>query len=286
MSLHINLLKNERMIAVDVALSFLTFFQTVLRAESIKGYVSGDVAIFEMEVKDNQKIRQISQDIKLRLDNDIDIISTNIDFNFSIGEVLGCVSVKNSFDSKIFGDIEVDVFPSKCSVRRVETFFDLLSAGILTPEQLDNFFSFHKQVLRQAYIDLNEEGADNPLDVLYEYSSQGRVFFMNILKVVELLSEEDERFIELYNKIRTSDKNYVSSRLWNDSKIKEYAFELANQHNVVAAEGSFKLHAEDKEQLKKFYENMVDNILNPIFMDIPSIDEKISQVALSISSKN
>jgi len=102
------------------------------------------------------------------------------------------------------------------------------------------------------------------------------------MRVLEELSEENEKYEELYNKARGSDKNFLASRLWQNQGIRDHAFSLAEGSGVVAQEGSLKLYAKNKEDVKKFYEMMIDRIIQPIFKDIPSVEERISNVSKSL----
>ena len=276
MSMHINLVKSERKLldSLDLALSFFAFFN--LFVNKIKMKESGEV-IYEEELKELNRT-----DIINKINSVKDIGLLNIEFLFAMKNILGYLNINNHFDSKIFGDIEVDIFPDKIGNSNMNKFFDLLRYKTINKEDLDKFFFNHKQILSKAYIDINEEGENNPFDGLYEYGTTGYVFFIKLLKAVELLSEEDKEFLELYTKIRGSDKNYVSSVLWHNEKIRNYAFRIANENNIVAQEGSFKLYADDVEDLKKSYKEMAEKILNPIFLDIPSIEEQVNKVSTNL----
>ena len=177
--MHINLVKSERKLldSLDLALSFFAFFN--LFVNKIRMKESGEV-IYEEELKELNKTEIIN-----KINSVKDIGSLNVEFLFSMKNILGYLNINNHFDSKIFGDIEVDIFPDKIGNSNMNKFFDLLRYKTINKEDLDKFFFNHKQILSKAYIDVNEEGEDNPFDGLYEYSTTGYVFFIKLLKAVE-----------------------------------------------------------------------------------------------------
>ena len=277
MSLHINFIKSENKYKqLELALAFISFFNLIVNKLKMK--VSGEV-IYEEQLEgiDKNKI------IKL-IDSNIDNIrELHIQFLFNINSCMGYLNINNNYDSKIFGDIEADIFPDKISDSNINKFFDLLRHNMIDKENLDKFFTNHKQILSKAYIDISEEGEDNPFDSLYEYGTSGYTFFMKLFKAVELLSEEDQSFLDLYTKLRSNDKNYFSSLLWHDDKIRDYAFKIANENDIVAQVGSFKLYANDQDQLKKSYKEMAEKILNPMFIEVPSMEEQVKKFSSNLS---
>jgi len=279
MSLHIDLIKSENKYRqLELAIAFISFFNLIVNKLKIK--VNGDV-IHEEQLKgiDKNKLIKI---IDSNIDNKE---SLHIQFLFNLNSHIGYLNINNNYDSNIFGNIEANIFPDKISNSNINNFFDLLRHNIINKDNLDKFFVNHKQILSKAYIDINEEGGDNPFDILYEYGTTGYNFFMKLFKAVELLSEENQDFLDLYTKLRSSDKNYFSSLLWHDDKIRDYAFKIANENNIVAQVGSFRLYADNKVQLKKSYKEMAEKILNPIFMEIPSMEEQVKKVSSNLPNQ-
>jgi len=276
MRLHINLIKSENKYRqLELAVAFISFFNLIVNKLKIK--VNGEIIHEEqLEGIDKNKIIKI-------IDSNIENIgSLHIQFLFNLNSYIGYLNINNNYDSNIFGDIEADIFPDKISNSDINRFFDLLHHSIINKDNLNKFFANHKQILSKAYVDINEEGEDNPFDTLYEYGTTGYTFFIKLFRAVELLSEENQDFLDLYTKLRSSDKNYFSSLLWHDDKIRDYAFKIANENNIVAQVGSFRLYADDQAQLKKSYKEMAEKILNPIFMEIPSMEEQVKKVSSNL----
>ena len=181
----------------------------------------------------------------------------------------GYFRINNISDREIFGDVEVDVFPNKINPNEINNFFDLILNNVVVKESLDDLFFSFKQYLWKAYVDIDGDGDENPLDVLYEYDFTGSNLFIKLVRVLESLSEENEEFEELYERVRESNRSYLSSVLWNSDNVRAKALSLAIDSNVVAQEGSIKLYAKDKESMKRYYEEMINNILKPLFNQEP-----------------
>jgi|SRR3989344_4561539 len=277
MSLHIYLIKSgTRKNEVDFVTSFFQNFKE-FKIQTVKKILPDDVQLISFDEK-NTYFENLANNL---YDSEK---SAKIEFDFVFRENPGLLTLNNPFDGNIFGTIEVEIFSNKTENNKVNTFFDAICQNLIKKEELDVFFAIHKPLLSRAYVDLIEEGEENPLDCLYEYDSKGIQFFIKLLKVLEILAEENTELNELYEKVRGNDKNYLSSKLWKDERIRNYAFALAERNNVVALEGSFKLYADNPEELKAFYESMIKQILEPIFDDVPLIDDKIKKVSSKIKN--
>jgi len=280
MSFHIYLVKGAKsFIARNLAMSFLIEFSSIIEVEEVRFKENSSLLYKEKinNIKDYDLNQSIGNNIKMK-----DLSLLNIDFSISIKNLHGNLSINNKFDSNIFGNVSIDISKGKIEKDEINLFMDLISKKIIDREQLNKFFSRHKPFFSRAYVDVNEDGEDNPLDVPYEYGVTGHLFFIKLLKAAEYLSEDDDELSELLDKLKETDKNYFSSKLWNNEKIRNYAFRIANENKMIVEMGSFKLYTEDKEDLKKAYKNMVKNILSPILAKRPSLESDISQFSESI----
>lgn len=199
------------------------------------------------------------------------------EFNFVVDNNSGYFRINNSEDAKVFGDIEADVFPNKFNPG-INNFFDAVKKGFFPREKLDDLFSEFRDSLVRAYVDIDGDGEENPLDVLYEYDSKGSNLFIKLVRALEVLAEEDVELEELYEIVKeNSNRSLLSSKLWSNERIRNKALGLAKEKDVLAQEGSIKLYAEDKDKLKEYYREMIDQILKPIF-EIESLDERMKRV--------
>lgn len=252
MSLHIILLKPERKFILDLAMKLVK----ELNLDIIEMGLNSKYSDF-----DEDKIKSL---IEKSDEYKVQIFIKKDDYK-------GYLQINDFYDAKIFGDIEVDFFDVD--------FIKLINDKVINKGELDNFCVLNKKSINRAFVDLNGEGDDNPLDVLYEYDSSGRSLFLKVMRVLENFSEEDDEYEDLYEKLSSSDKNVLSSRLWQDSNFKSFALKLAQENNVIAQEGSFKLYAKNSEELKNYYKSMIDKILKPLFIDVVSLEDRMFKVA-------
>lgn len=232
------------------------------RRNQIKLFIERFNNIFGYEFKiDNAISSEFDKEFKLELDNNS-----------------GYLKINNIYDAKVFGDIEADIFPNKFNPDNINNFFDAVKYGYFSREKLDELFSEFRDNLVRAYVDIDGDGEDNPLDVLYEYDSNGSNLFIKLVRALEVMAEVDEELEELYEIIKeNSNRSLLSSKLWANDRIRNKALSLAKENNVLAQEGSLKLYADDKDKLKEYYKEMIDKILKPLF-DIESLDERMKRV--------
>ncbi|MEM3374554.1 MAG: hypothetical protein QW757_03805 [Candidatus Woesearchaeota archaeon] len=249
MSLHIKLYKSKRKELINVAISLIEYLDFKITYIKFNNKIS-NIEYIKKNIKSDEKFK--------------------LEIFFSYKYNNGFLEIHDNYHSKIFWDIEVDVFDND---------FIVLLDEISFKKKLDKFCDEKKSYISRIIIDLNEEGDSNPLDVLYDYDSSGRFFFLNLIKVLEELCDENKNYEKIFEKIRISDKNYLVSRLWKNRNIKKYAFDSAIKEGIIAQEGSIKIYAKNKDNLKNYYKKLIDNILKPIFEDIPSIEDKIKEVS-------
>lgn len=182
----------------------------------------------------------------------------------------GYLEINNDYQSNFAGHIELELFDTSISSllsddsfkKKFETFTKSLSTN---------------NNLVKSYVDLNEEGEDNPLDIIYEYEPRGLNMIIKVIKALEILSYDDSELEDLYMKIRGSDKNYVASRLWSNDKIRKMIFDIADSRGIIAQEGSIMLYAHSKDEMKEYYLAIIHQILNPIFNKTPPLEHEIEE---------
>ena len=262
MSFHIKLQKDKSLdFKIAMALQFMRYFKEHIKLIDYRIRSKGEIAVigelsFEMSILDIKK----------------DIIGDEegvaIEFFFKIKDKLAYLEINSEYHSRFSDDLEFNLSENSLS--------NLLMENQLR-DQISVFLknSYNENQLVKAYIDIDEEGSENPLDVIYDYEPRGSNFFIKIIKALEVLAEDSPELMELYEKVRGSDKNYVASRLWNNNSIRAMIFDIASSRGIVAQEGSVLFFAEDKEKVKEYYLEIISKVLDPIFNDMPSIDKQI-----------
>jgi len=262
MSFHIRLQKDKSLdFKIGVALYFLNFFKEHIHLLDYRIRSKGEIKHVE-DIQFEMDVPHIKKDIN---ENDDGVA---IEFFFRIKDKLAYLEINSEYHSRFSDDIEFNL--SNNSLQ------NLLMENQLR-EQIKIFLknAYNKHNLVKAYIDINEEGGDNPLDIVYDYEPRGSNFFIKVIRALEILSEDSPELLKLYEKVRGSDKNYVASRLWQNNLIRSMIFDIADSKGIVAQESSVLFFAEDKDKVKDYYLDIINKVINPIFNDIPSIDKQI-----------
>src|SRR3989344_4367090 len=140
MSLHIYLIKSgTRKNEVDFVTSFFQNFKE-FKIQTVKKILPDDVQLISFDEK-NTYFENLANNL---YDSEK---SAKIEFDFVFRENPGLLTLNNPFDGNIF--------------------FDAICQNLIKKEKLDVFFAIHKPLLSRAYVDLIEEGEENPLDCLY-----------------------------------------------------------------------------------------------------------------------
>lgn len=262
MSFHIRLQKDKSLdFKIAVALYFLNFFKEYIHLLDYRIRSKGEIKHIE-DIQSDTNVSHIKKEIN---ENDEAIA---IEFFFRFKDKLAYLEINSEYHSRFSDDIEFNI--SNNSLQNIFMEQQLR-------EQLKMFLknAYNEHSLVKAYIDVDEEGSDNPLDIIYDYEPRGSNFFIKVIRALEVLSEDSPELLELYEKVRGSDKNYVASRLWQNNLIRSMIFDIADSKGIVAQESSVLFFAEDKGKVKDYYLEIINNILNPIFSDVPSIDKQI-----------
>ena len=262
MSFHIKLQKDKSLdFKIAVVLYFLNFFREHIHLLDYRIRSKGEIKHIG-DIQFDMNLSHIKKDIH---ENDEGVA---IEFFFRIKDKLAYLEINSEYHSRFSDDIEFNL-----SDNSLQNLFMERQLREQIKIFLKNAYNEHNLV--KAYIDIDEEGNDNPLDVIYDYEPRGSNFFIKVIRVLEVLSEDSPELFELYEKVRGSDKNYVASRLWQNDIIRSMIFDIADSKGVVAQESSVLFFAEDKEKVKDYYLEIINNVLNPIFSDVPSIDKQI-----------
>ncbi len=272
MSLHLRLQKDRNLIGdkVKIALSFFNYFKDDIIPRSYRVRSKGEL----IAIEDFKSELQYT-DIMPHVQND-DVV---IEFFFKIHNNLAYLEINNGYQSRFAEDIGFNLFDFSLS--------KLLNNSQIR-EKVNLFLrnAYHEYNLVKGYVDIDEEGEENPLHIIYDYEPRGSNFFIKVIRALELLAEESSSLMDLFDKIKGSDKNYVANRLWQQQPIREFVFSIAKSKGIVAEEGSMLFFADNNEKVANYYLEIINGVLNPIFSDTPAIDKRIESFSEEIANKN
>ena len=280
MSLHIYLIHNYEnrrglnQYSLNFLFGFLSAFNNEIKPLQIKfiDELEEDIILSNEKVK---KLNDVKDYLKrLRKKN---LSSVNVKIDLNLFNMMGVIILHNSFNSKIYGDIELDIYSND----KFESMAELIKEKKAFGYKLDNYFSnlIKKRALfRRVYIDEKEEGEEDPLDKVYEYDIEKHKFVKNMIKIVET----HDKFEELDEKMKGFDRELISSWVWNN--FQDIIIRKAKNNNVVIASGSFRQFSDSRETLKSLYFDCIDEIFVDIF-NVKPIEERIKEKAMEMQKK-
>jgi len=147
MSLHIRSSKLSRIKLFNIVEDLISSFDIEVNKVKLNG--------------EKREFLEVKREFRSLIENNENF---KLELFIKINEKKGFIQIYNQYDAKIFGDIELDLFDDNPIILLEDEAFK---------EKLDKFGESHKKDLNRVFIDLNEEGDENPLDVLYEYDVNG-----------------------------------------------------------------------------------------------------------------
>jgi len=219
---------------------------------------------------------------------DLYLAEVKYDFtlNFDSSEALGYLYLHGFDDRRIYGDIEMDIYPNYNYKNIEEILMHYTPSKVISlVKNISEMIKALKGIrLRKIVIG---DGPDSisflTKNCVVRYYSSGKGFLIDVYKTIEITDKE------LFSHIRYLKKDLLLSIYWNDELFQRTLERFMMRNNVWKSKRGYIFISQDPRAMSKVYYDIVNNFIAPLsdifeneedFRD--KIKDKIREKALAI----